>query len=275
MKRWALRGLNLLTLLATALTLGLASKMVSLVVPLASRRSSRYRSSSLFRLPDMPTRGWLQREMAAWLSLWIHDSTWRDTAGEHATDAQTTPGGQLVCVLWHSYVRGAFLDIGRAVLPCRLGELVSPLIQAQMMDCCGFILRYNDMLCCICVLYANSESERRSLIDWLIDAKEGDTPPRPDTHRYASSRPEGRHPSEVLIRGLVGHGQDGGVRVAQIVVLVGKGDPPPFVGQALGGEGKPEASRVIHKTSQVSWMQQNRACLSFVTVRRHTYTRFE
>lgn len=64
------------TLLAAALTLGLASKMKSLWDwALASMIAWRYFSSSLLRFPFTPTMGWLQRVTVAWLSGWIHDST--------------------------------------------------------------------------------------------------------------------------------------------------------------------------------------------------------
>lgn len=64
------------TLLAAALTLGLASKMKSLWDwALASMIAWRNFSSSLLRFPFTPTMGWLQRVTVAWLSGWIHDST--------------------------------------------------------------------------------------------------------------------------------------------------------------------------------------------------------
>lgn len=67
-----------LTLLATALTLGLASKMKILCAcALESMMACRYFSSSLLRLPLTPTSGWLQRVMVAWLSGWIQDRTFR------------------------------------------------------------------------------------------------------------------------------------------------------------------------------------------------------
>lgn len=106
----------------------------------------------------------------------------------------------------------------------------------------------------------HSESDMGSRTDCLMP-REGNALLRRDTHGYASSGPEGGHPPEVLVRGPVGHGQDGGVRVAQLVALVGKRDPPPFVGQALGREGgEPRASRVIQKTSRclVIWIRPGR-----------------
>lgn len=45
---------------------------------LESMMACRYFSSSLLRLPLTPTIGWLQRVIVAWLSGWIHDSTFRN-----------------------------------------------------------------------------------------------------------------------------------------------------------------------------------------------------
>ncbi len=69
---------ELLTLLVSATVLWRASKMQSLWDwALASRMVCRYRSSSLQRRSDGPTCGCPQRTIAAWLSGWIQDSTWR------------------------------------------------------------------------------------------------------------------------------------------------------------------------------------------------------
>lgn len=66
------------TLLAAAFTLGLASNMKSLWdCALASIMACSSFSSSLLRFPLLPTMGWLQRVIVAWLSGWIHDNTFR------------------------------------------------------------------------------------------------------------------------------------------------------------------------------------------------------
>lgn len=75
------RACPALTLLATALTLGRASKMKILWAwALESMMACRYFSSSLLRLPLTPTRGWLQRVMVAWLSGWIQERTFQKTS---------------------------------------------------------------------------------------------------------------------------------------------------------------------------------------------------
>lgn len=57
------------------------------------------------------------------------------------------------------------------------------------------------------------------------------------TYRYAAAGSEGGHLLQVVIRGLVWHHQDGGVRIAQFVVLVDKGDTPLVGRKALATTG--------------------------------------
>lgn len=52
-------------------------------------------------------------------------------------------------------------------------------------------------------------------------------------HRDASSRPEGGHSFEVLIAALVRHCQQGGVGIAQLVVLIDQSEAPLVCGQTL------------------------------------------
>lgn len=46
------------------------------------------------------------------------------------------------------------------------------------------------------------------------------------THRYATSGAEGGHSLQVLLCAFERHSQHGGVRVAQLIVLIDEGDAP-------------------------------------------------
>ena len=55
----------------------------------------------------------------------------------------------------------------------------------------------------------------------------------PGTHGYPTFGPEGGDPPDVLVRDVDRHGQGGGIRVTQLVVVVGLRHSPALVGDAL------------------------------------------
>lgn len=101
------------TLLAAALTLGLASKMKSLWDwALASMIACRYFSSSLLRFPFTPTIGWLQRVTVAWLSGWIQDNTYTQSTTEYYANQPATQVS-IITLLKNHYSQVFFLLLGK------------------------------------------------------------------------------------------------------------------------------------------------------------------